>query len=133
MTWTATASVLIELANAIAWRAGRSSREIGTITIGRGGDLLLVRDPVERERLVHVAVVVVDPGRRSIRSGTSTITSHEPWKKLLLPTTSATTAVVSAPSPLIARPARQPGSRRRHQRTSMPACDRVKAMNTPSV
>ena len=45
-----------------------------------------------------------------MRRGTSTITSHEPWKKLLLPTTSATTAVVSAPSPLIARPRRQPGS-----------------------
>ena len=68
-----------------------------------------------------------------MRIGTRTITSHEPWRKLLVPTTSATTAVMSAPSPLIARPRRQPGSRRRHQRTSMPAWERVKAMNTPSV
>ena len=69
-----------------------------------------------------------------MRIGTSTITSQAPWKKLLRPTTTATTtAVVAVPRPLIARPARQPSSRRVHQRTSIPPCDSVKAMNTPSV
>ena len=67
-------------------------------------------------------------------SGTRTITSHDPWKKLLVPTTTATTAVVIAPRPLIEQArAASPASRRRHQRTSMPVWESVKAMNTPSV
>ena len=47
--WTATASVLIEFAKAIAWRAGRSSRAIGTITIGFGATSSGLGDAVERQ------------------------------------------------------------------------------------
>jgi len=61
------------------------------------------------------------------------MTSHEPAKKLLTPTTTITTPVVAAPRPLMNAPRCQPGSWRRSQRIIIPVCDRVKAMNTPSV
>ena len=67
-----------------------------------------------------------------IRIGIKTITIQAPRVKLLIPKTVATTPVAIAPARLIARPGRQPGSRRRHQRTTMPACERVKAANTPN-
>ncbi len=73
------------------------------------------------------------PVRMSMSSGTRTITSQEPWKKLLDPTTRATTAVVAAPAPLTTSPKCQPSSRRCHQRTSIPAWDSVKARKTPRV
>ena len=52
--------------------------------------------------------------------GASTITSHAPERNLVLATITTITAVVPAPSPLISRPARQPFSRRFHQRTTIP-------------
>ena len=69
----------------------------------------------------------------SIMIGTRTTTSQAPCRKFEVPTTSITTKVVSAPSPLMIIPRRHPSSWRRYQRVSMPACDRVKATKTPRV
>ena len=64
-------------------------------------------------------------------TGTNTITAHAPCANFVTAITTVTTAVVTAPSPLIARPWRQPGSRRRRWRLAMPACDSVNDVNTP--
>ena len=60
-------------------------------------------------------------------------TIQAPARNLLSMTMSAITPVVSAPTPLMTMPRPQPASRRRHQRTTMLDCDRVKARKTPSV
>ena len=60
-------------------------------------------------------------------------TIHAPSSNLPMPTTIATTPVAKAPSALIAALTSQPRDRRRSQRRTMPVCDSVKAMNTPTV
>ena len=59
--------------------------------------------------------------------------SHAPRVKLLTPTTSRTRNVVSVPLAVMTIPVCHPGSRRRHQRTSMPAWLSVNARKTPRV
>ncbi len=61
------------------------------------------------------------------------ITTQAPDRNFELATIRAMTPVVAAPRPLIASPSRQPGSRRCHQRRTMPDCESVKATNTPTV
>ena len=68
-----------------------------------------------------------------ISSGAMTITSQAPDRNLVLAMITAMTAVVAAPRPLMTRPRRQPGSCRRHHRTTMPDCESVNATNTPRV
>ncbi len=60
------------------------------------------------------------------------MTIHAPPANLLAPMTSKATPVAAAPSPLSAARGAQPGPRSRHQWTTMPACDRVKARNAPT-
>ena len=54
-------------------------------------------------------------------TGTNTITAHAPSANFVIAMTTVTTAVVIAPSPLISRPWRHPGSRSRRWRLAMPA------------
>ena len=51
---------------------------------------------------------------------------------MVLAMITATTAVIAAPTPLIARLRRQPGSRSRHQWLTMPDCEREKETKTPT-
>ena len=65
-------------------------------------------------------------------SGTTTTTSHAPSANFAAAKMSVTIAVAMAPTPLIARLRRQPGSRVRRQWTTMPSCDSVIDVNTPT-
>ncbi len=47
-------------------------------------------------------------------------------------TTTVTTPVSSAPTPFMTARRHQPGVRSLNQRTTMPDCDRVKLVNTPT-
>ncbi len=64
-------------------------------------------------------------------TGTSTITAHAPSVNFVIEMTTSTTAVATAPSPLITRPSFQPGSRSRRWRLAIPACESVNDVNTP--
>ena len=65
-------------------------------------------------------------------TGTSTITSQAPWVNLVTPMISVTMPVITAPTPLMTAERRHPRSRSRRQCTTMPACERVKLVNTPT-
>ena len=67
----------------------------------------------------------------STSTGISASTAQAPWVNLVTPSTTITTAVSSAPRPLISTPRFQPGSRRRRWRRTMPLCESVNEMNTP--
>ena len=67
------------------------------------------------------------------RSGIRTSTTHAPRANFVAATTIATPAVITAPVPLTAMRQVHPALRRRQKRTAMPAWERVKAMNTPTV
>ncbi len=55
-----------------------------------------------------------------------------PSLKRVTPLMSSTSAVMTVPVALMARPSRQPFSRRRNQRDTIPACDMVNAVKTPT-
>ena len=57
--------------------------------------------------------------------------AHAPSANLVRATMTSTIPVATAPAPLISRPTRQPGSRRRRCRLAIPACDNVNDVNTP--
>ena len=65
-------------------------------------------------------------------SGMSRMTIQAPCENLLAPMTSKATAVASAPTPLSAALRAQPRPRSRHQWSTMPVCDKVKARNAPT-
>src|ERR671937_403335 len=69
------------------------------------------------------------PRNSRTSSGSSTTTIHAPSKNLVVATTSSTRKVARAPTPLKTMLRCQPGSRRRHQRMTMPDWDKVKAQN----
>ena len=56
---------------------------------------------------------------------------HAPSCAFVAATTRSTMPVTSAPTPFTSALVAQPGPRRRHQWTTMPACDSVKDTNTP--
>ena len=56
---------------------------------------------------------------------------HAPSCAFVTATTSSTTPVTSAPTPLMAALVLQPGPRSLRQCTTMPACDKVNDRNTP--
>ena len=70
--------------------------------------------------------------KRPISSGISRITSHAPSANLVTAMTIVTMAVATEPTPLITAERSQPGSRSLRQWTTMPACERVKLVNTPT-
>ena len=61
----------------------------------------------------------------------SSMMIHAPSSALVAPTITSTTAVASAPTPLMTALVRQPGSRSRRQCSTIPLCDSVNEMNTP--
>ncbi len=65
------------------------------------------------------------------RIGTTTRITQAPSANFATAKTTATTAVASAPTPLIAALRRQPGPLSTNQWRTIPACDRVKAVKTP--
>jgi len=64
--------------------------------------------------------------------GTTITTIHAPWVNFVAAMTSVTMPVVTAPTPLMTSRWRQPGSRRYHHRRTIPDCDSVKEMKTPT-
>jgi hypothetical protein len=65
-------------------------------------------------------------------SGMATITIHAPPVNFEMDTTISTTNVVNAPTPLMAMPRRQLGSLTRRWCSTMPVCDSVNEVNTPT-
>ncbi len=59
-------------------------------------------------------------------------TIQAPWVNLVTAMTTATTPVATAPTPLMTSRRRQPARARVHQCRTMPACDRVNEMKTPT-
>ena len=57
--------------------------------------------------------------------------TQAPSANFVMAITAATTKLRKQPKPLIATPLRQPGSRSRRWCLVMPACERVKPVNTP--
>ncbi len=62
----------------------------------------------------------------------STMITHAPSRNLVLAITIVTTAVTTAPSPLMNSPLRHPCSLMRTWRRAMPSWERVKLVNTPT-
>ena len=63
--------------------------------------------------------------------GTRSITTQAPSVNFTAATIASTSADRQAPMALITRPVRQPGSLSRRWCLVIPACDRVKLVNTP--
>ena len=59
-------------------------------------------------------------------------TIQAPSRNFVLTITTATTPVISAPTPLTTARHRQPDVRKRHQCRTIPDCDNVNEMNTPT-
>ncbi|OGL04311.1 MAG: hypothetical protein A3I03_05745 [Candidatus Rokubacteria bacterium RIFCSPLOWO2_02_FULL_68_19] len=66
------------------------------------------------------------------RTGITKTTIHAPWVNLLTAITRATAPVTVAPMPLTARRRCHPGPRCASQWRTMPACDSVNEMKTPT-
>jgi hypothetical protein len=64
-------------------------------------------------------------------TGTKIITAQAPCVNFVIAMTTVTSAVVTAPSPLIRSPCRHPCSRSRRWRLAIPACESVNEVNTP--
>ena len=64
-------------------------------------------------------------------TGTSTMTAHAPSANFVIEMTTSTTAVATAPAPLITRPSFQPGSRSLRWRFAIPACESENDVKTP--
>ena len=65
-------------------------------------------------------------------NGIATITIHAPFANFVIVTTTSTTPVVTAPMPLMIALRCQLASFVRSQRRTMPACESVNAVNTPT-
>ena len=66
------------------------------------------------------------------RIGITTTTIHAPSRNFVTVSVTRTTEVTSAPIPLTHMRRRQPGSRSRSQRRTMPLCDSEKERKTPT-
>ena len=64
--------------------------------------------------------------------GISTITTHAPWVNLVMASTIVATPVATAPVRLIASALRHPLHFESSQCQTIPACERVKEMKTPT-
>ena len=60
------------------------------------------------------------------------ITIHAPWVNLVMATITSTTPVTTAPTPLMTMLRRHPWPRSLRHRRTIPACDSVNAVNTPT-
>ena len=65
-------------------------------------------------------------------NGIAAMTIHAPLANFVIVTTTSTIPVVTAPMPLITALRCQLPSRVRSHRLTMPACERVNAVNTPT-
>ncbi|GIU98970.1 MAG: hypothetical protein KatS3mg014_0586 [Actinomycetota bacterium] len=70
--------------------------------------------------------------RAKVAIGTKSSTAHAPWVNFVTAMTSATTAVVAAPTALMARPCRHPGSRSTRWCLAIPAWESVNEVKTPT-
>ena len=64
--------------------------------------------------------------------GITSTTIHAPWVNFVAPMTTVTMPVATAPVPLMIARCRQPGRRSRIQWRTMPDCDSVNEMKTPT-
>ena len=131
VTWTAVMSSVIERPKRTDWITSHWTSVTGTTTRRRWIGWPHTRSGATASSVVPRAYSRRTKSMSRTRIGTTMRITQAPSANFATAKMTATTAVASAPTPLITALRRQPGPLPTNQCRTIPACDRVKAVKTP--